>query len=815
MPSFVTSQLPPLPIDSALPELIAAVRSARAAVLVAPPGAGKTTRVPPAILQAGLLDRQHPNLIMLQPRRVAARAAAVRIADEHHWQVGHEVGYQIRFERVMTDQTRLRVVTEGILTRQLVDDPFLEGIGAVILDEFHERGLQTDMAAALLREARQTVRPDLIIIVMSATLEAEPVARFLGDCPIVRSEGKVFPIEIEHRPPSAMDLEDRIAREVDGLDRAQSGDVLVFLPGAREIQRTLERVRSADDLVLPLHGSLPFEEQLRALRPANQRKIILATNIAETSLTIPGVRTVIDSGLARQAAYDNRRGLDELRLQRISRASAAQRSGRAGRTAPGRCIRLWTAKEHATLDEFDLPEVRRIDLAATILALHAWGKSDPRQFGWYEAPSEESVAGAENLLWMLGALTTKERGNITPLGRRMLGLPVHPRLARLLIAAAEEGLAAEGATLAALLSERDAADTPASNSMQGESDLLVRMSRMNSRDAVRLRDQLQRMVSGIRTNRRATPDDSELLKLALLAYPDRVARRRATDHDAAVMVGGGGLRMGRESVVRRAEYFIAVDARQDDRGKNREALVRVASAIEPQWLEECFPGSVQRTTTAQYDEARRRVVGVSRLCYLDLVLTEEPDARVDAKEAAAVLAAALRNQARQIFTSDESAGDLLGRVEFLRKWMPEHPWPIFDDVLLGECLIEACQGKRGADDLKNLSPVLLNHLPYPLDRLLDQHAPPTMTVNSGKHIRLRYEPGRSPVLSVKLQELFGWKQTPRVAAGRVAMLLELLGPNYRPVQVTDDLASFWKNTYPQVRKDLRRRYPKHSWPEEV
>jgi ATP-dependent helicase HrpB len=805
----------PLPIDPVLPELIAALAARRAAVLVAAPGAGKTTRVPPAILASKLLSPAHSKLLLLQPRRVAARAAAARIAEETGWELGRQVGYQVRFERVMQKTTPLRVLTEGILTRQLIDDPFLDGVGAVVLDEFHERSIHTDMAIALLREIRQTVRGDLIVLVMSATLAAEPVAQFLDGCPIIRAPGRAFDVTIEHRPPSGQMLEDRMAAEANALlslPPEETGDLLAFLPGAAEIHRTQSLIQAGGNLLLPLHGSLPFHEQVRALRPDSRRKVILATNIAETSLTIPGIRTVIDSGMARQASFDTRRGLDQLQLKRISRASADQRAGRAGRTAPGRCIRLWTAKEHASLEPFDLPEVRRVDLSGTVLALHAWGRTQSRQFTWFDPPPEDSIRAAERLLWMLGALTAEEDGGITSLGRGLLALPVHPRLGRLLIAAANAGMARQGALLAAIVSERDApASAPAQ--FHAPSDLLVLMHQPAGDSVSRLQTDLERLIGGKSTHK---PDDSELMKFILLAYPDRVCRRRTTDHSTAVMVGGGGVRLARESVVRTAEFFVAVDVRHDDRASRGEALVRMASAIDVQWLEECFPGSINRMQSVVFDAARGRVVGQTQTRYLDLILSQQSDAAVDAADAAAALAEALRPRATEIFSANESAAAFLARVAFLRKSMPEHPWPDFDGALLAEILTEACHGRRGLDELQRapLADVLLRRLPYPLDRLLNEHAPAAIGLPSGKQARLRYEPNRPPVLAVRLQELFGWKSTPRLAAGRVPVLLEILGPNYRPVQITDDLAGFWASTYFQVRKDLRRRYPKHSWPQD-
>lgn len=848
--SAASSDKIPLPIDSHLPEIIARVQESRALVLVAEPGAGKTTRVPPAILRANVLDAQHPNLVMLQPRRVAARAAAERIAQENRWTLGNEVGYHVRFDRRITDRTRLRVLTEGILTRQLLDDPFLEGVGAVVLDEFHERSLNTDIAIALLREVRQTVREDLILIVMSATLDAEPVSRFLGGCPIVNVPGRTFPIEIDYRGLSAgvasAPTWERAAGAVrDAIELGKSQrDVLVFLPGADEIRRTARLLegfaKEKNLLVLPLHGSLPFEEQARALRPADRRKVILATNIAETSLTIDGVDTVIDSGLARVVGYDVDRGLDRLELMQISKASATQRAGRAGRTGPGRCIRLWSQRDQQAMADFELAEVRRVDLCGTVLALHAWGKSDPREFGWYESPGEETLASAERLLEMLGALRD---GAITGVGRHMMSVPVHPRLGRLLLAAAEAGALSEGAALAALLSEKDIAEVDASKpyrdrgpATQGSSDLQIRLEMLDraeranfaphlrsggidpvaARTVTRLRDDLLRQARRLPGRPRRRPDEQTLLKLPLYAYPDRVVRRRENDPAAGAMVGGGGVRLSPESIVRQSEFYLALDARHDARSTSREAIVRIASRIEPAWLDELFPGEILRQRNVVYDAARDRVVAHGTISYRDLVLREDRDAQPDPQRMAEVLADAGRQNAVEIFESDDAARQWLARIELLRKYMPEQPWPSMEPGNLGDLLASAAHGKRSLEELRRLPLVQLlqSRLNYPLDRLFEQHAPETLTVPSGSRIKLSYTKGERPVLAVRLQELFGWTDTPRVAGGRVAVLIHLLAPNYRPVQITDDLRSFWSTTYFQVRKDLRVRYPKHAWPED-
>ncbi len=837
----------PLPIDAHLDAITTALRAHRALVLVAEPGAGKTTRVPPAIVRAGLLSKEQPNLVMLQPRRIAARAAAARIAEENGWTLGEQVGYQVRFEKRITARTRLRVVTEAILTRQLLDDPSLDGIGCVVLDEFHERSIHSDLAIALLSEVKQSLRDDLMLIVMSATLDAEPVAKFLGGAPIVRVPGRTFPVDVSYRPTRGDHVEDVVAAVVREEIARSDGHILVFLPGAAEIQRAQEAIGSSarehDAMVLPLHGSLPFDEQQRAIAPSGKRKIVLATNIAETSLTIDGVKTVIDSGLARVPRFDPQRGLDALNLQRISNASATQRAGRAGRTAAGRCVRLWTQQEHAQLDAFDLPEIASVDLAPTVLDLHAWGQSDINAFGWFEKPPADTMASAERLLKMLGALDAN--GKITALGKRMQAMPVHPRLARLLIGASDVGAPTLGANVAALLSEKDFVNRTfedrraiGSTRTLSSSDVGVRLHLLESaehahfrwgsagdnvdlnqaRQVVRARDQLLRLAPLASGSRSGDRLDSETLlqQLVLLAYPDRVCRRR-TDVQTATMVGGVGVRLDDSCSVLEGDYFVAVDPRADDRARAREAFVRIASRIDVEWLEAFLPQSIARTVTAQYDAQRERVVGLREVKYLDLVLQSEIDPRHAGNNASVVLRDALRGAMPEWLERDETLARLVARVRLLARNLPEKGFPALDDASWDELLEEASTGKVTKQQVRDaLLDTIRSHLVYPLDRLLDAQAPDAIEVPTGSNIRLQYnlDPTKPPVLAVRLQEMFGLVDTPRIADGRVPVLLHLLGPNYRPVQITQDLASFWKNTYPQVRKDLRADYPKHSWPDD-
>ncbi|MCB2155678.1 ATP-dependent helicase HrpB [bacterium] len=815
-------KLSPLPIDEIVPDIVRSLRGRPNAVVVAPPGAGKTTRIPLAIAEANIGNGA---VAMLQPRRVAARAAAARIATEHGWRIGEEIGYQVRFDNRIGPRSRVRVVTEGILTRWIQSDPFLEKLGTVILDEFHERSIHTDLALALLREIQTSVREDLRIVVMSATMDPGPVARFLGDAPVFESAGRLFPVDIEFAPRHTTDpIWDRAATAVrESGDAATTGHILVFLPGMGEITRTQERIGGVAGSVHILHSSVSNEDQDRALRPSGERKIILATNIAETSLTIDGVRTVIDSGLARVLVNDPRLGIDRLEVQRISRASANQRTGRAGRTAAGRCVRLWTRGEDAALDEATPPEIERIDLAATLLALRAYGISDPTQFGWFESPPEAALRRAEELLRLLGAVDA--RGQFTKLGRQLANLPLHPRLGCLLIAGAEAGIPREAAAMAALLSERDIlSGGPRSRRRQadwhGESDLLERLDWLEegharldptaARSVRRVRDDLQRLVADIRPKSKRGTDFS---KLPLHAYPDRVTLRRENDPSRGVMVGARGVILEPSSVVRHGRLFLSLDPR--DVGS--EARVSLASAIEEEWLAEVHPDLLQRKLVHRFDEERGRVVSEREIAFAGLAIRRDAVGAADDPEGASrALAEWLRSHGVEFFAANDSAAEFLARVRFLNCAMPDLDMPSFDEAGLGKIAAESAAGRTSLDAIRKLGlrHLLEAKLTWKQREALDRHAPERIEVPSGSRIRLRYEPGQSPVLPVRLQEMFGQRETPTVAGGRVPVVVHLLGPNFRPVQITSDLANFWKSTYAEVRKELRARYPKHPWPED-
>jgi ATP-dependent helicase HrpB len=840
-----------LPIDAVLPEVVAALRDGPAVVVEAPPGAGKTTRVPPALLAAGLAGEGE--VVVLEPRRLAARLSARRVASERGERPGETIGYQVRFEEVAGPRTRIRYVTEGLLTRRLLSEPTLPGVGVVVLDEFHERHLQGDLALAFLRRLQRTARRDLKLVAMSATLDAAPVAAFLGAARI-RSEGRRFDVAVEYLTPEEaavpdVRLDDRVARAVRRLSReGLDGDVLVFLPGAAEIRRAREALAGwaagADVDLLPLHGDLPPEEQDRAVRPGPRRKVILSTNVAETSVTIEGVVAVVDSGLARVASHSPWSGLPTLELRKVSRASAAQRAGRAGRTRPGRALRLYTRHDHDGRPEFDVPEVLREDLSETLLALAGLGAGDG--FEWFEAPPAAARDAAAGLLVRLGAVDAA--GALTAAGRGMLALPVHPRLARLVVEAAARGAPEEGALCAALLGERDLRDPRALSGgglpPTGPSDLLElvhafeeaararfdpdRLRRMGvgpgaAQAVERSRRQLARLARQVRGATSAvTPaaKDDAILLATLAAYPDRVGRRRAPGSDEVVLVGGGSARLDASSVVREAPLLVAVDAeeRRGDRrpGVRTEVRVRIASAVTQEMLLDVFPAALRYDEAVTWNAAAERVEAVERLCYEDLVLEESRAPKADPERVAARLAEAAAARGARAFAPEGALDRLLARIAFAATHAPEAGLapPGEDDLLAA--LRDAALGKRSFAELReaDLPGALLGRLEPKVRSALERLAPEKITLPGGRTARIQYEAGKPPWVESRLQDFFGMASGPAVAGGRVPLVLHLLAPNQRAVQVTTDLAGFWDRHYPAIRRELSRRYPRHSWPDD-
>ncbi|HEY2773454.1 MAG TPA: ATP-dependent helicase HrpB [Candidatus Binatia bacterium] len=830
-----------LPIDAVLADVVASLARQPNLALKAPTGAGKTLRVAPALVDAGCAGA----VLLLEPRRVAARAAARRIAFERGRNLGDEVGYHVRFDRKTSRDTRIIAMTYGIFLRKLQDDPFLDGVGAVVFDEFHERSLDADLALAMVRKTQREARAELRIVVMSATLEAAPVAAFLGDAPVIESAGRSFPVEIGYRDVRGVrDVEAAAAGAVREACGESAGDVLVFLPGLAEIRRTraaLDGFASQSGIdVVELYGDLPAEEQDAVLRRGPRRKIVLSTNVAESSVTIENVTAVVDSGLARVMRMDASVGIDRLEVGRISRASAEQRAGRAGRTAPGVCIRLWSQHEDAALRPVEEPEIRRVDLSRALLELRAWGEADPASFSWFEAPESGALRNADRLLHELGAI---DDSGLTAVGRRLAALPLPPRIGRLLLEGEKLGVRARAALAAALLGERDPLrrdgerGAPRRATTVHESDLLERVvllerfAASSSRAAAAwpelsvgaahgvlrvakdLEASLRENGESARRAKESIDRDEDLLRALVAAYPDRVALRRQAGSDRAVMAGGRGVRLASESVVVTASLFLCVSIDAGRRGERSESLVRLASAIEPEWLP---PAWLSRSVETTFDEAGESIVARSVLRYRDLLLEEKPASLT--RDAAGRLLAdiAAANPRRALHLEDEDVASWLARVRSLAGWMPELELPRFEDADLSAVARELAGGRRSFDEMRRapLLDALRTHLSWEQQRALDRHAPERIAVPSGSAIRLLYEPGRAPVLAARIQELYGMAETPRIAGGRVPVVMHLLAPNRRPEQVTEDLASFWKNTYVQVRKELRARYPKHAWPED-
>ncbi len=832
-----------LPIDEAIPQILAAAGTG-AVVVRAAPGSGKTTRIPPALAASGLLASGQPNVLVLEPRRIAARAAAARIAQERGWKLGREVGYQVRFDKRISEHTRIRFLTEGILTRQLAADPFLETTGAIVIDEFHERSLDADLAIALVHEIRGQVRGDLIVVVASATLAAEPVARYLGGCPIIDVPGALHPVELDYRPTERRQIDTAIAAAVQEriADPTDRRHILVFLPGMAEIRRAAAEINraipSGSALVLPLHGSMTPEEQDRVLAPSNTRKVILATNVAETSLTIEGVGTVIDTGLARLVRHEPARGVDRHEIGAISQASAVQRAGRAGRTGPGRCIRLYSERDFLTRPAHEIPEIHRVDLSGAMLLLESFGAA-PETLAWYEPPDPERVRAAVDLLRMLGAVAGTP-ARITPIGQALIELPVSPRLGRLLVEAENAGRIRAGATLAAILSEPDflRRDRPppvrSRSSSQDEalSDVLYRLDLFEqaerarfaqtasevdplaARKVARVRDELLRRLG---RNNPIDPsgDEQELLEWLLVAYPDRLVKSRGAA-GTGLMVGGRGARLANRSLAHAADLYLAIDAREVRERQGLEIAVEIASPVRLEWLERRVPHLLERKITLEFDASIGRVAAANRLVYRDLVLREDTSAKPPLARAGEILFQALRSQAESIARANPSAAQLLERLRFVRSALPELDWPALDDHWFESILEEICAGefRRDAVEQADWAPRIENTLSPMLRRELRDSAPESLKLPNGRTAKFIYGDNGPPVLAAKVQDLFGWSDTPRLARGRIPVVLHLLAPSGRPVQITTDLRSFWANTYPQVRKDLRGRYPKHAWPED-
>jgi ATP-dependent helicase HrpB len=801
-----------LPVDEALPALRTALANGRSAVLVAPPGAGKTTRVPLALLdQPWAAGRK---ILVLEPRRLAARAAAARMAWTLGEKIGETVGLRVRFDSRVSQKTRIEVMTEGVFTRALIDDPELSGIAAVLFDEFHERSLDADLGLALALDARKGLREDLRILAMSATLDGARVAKLLGEAPVIESKGRAHPVETRYlgRDPRAP-IERQATDAVEIALREEKGSLLVFLPGAGEIRRAAtqisERINAPDVDIVPLYGALDSDVQDRAISPApaGRRKIVLATSIAETSLTIEGVRVVIDAGLARVPRYEPAVGLTRLETVRVSRASADQRRGRAGRTEPGVCYRLWAEPETQSFAPFATPEILAADLASLVLDLAVWGVADPSALAWLDPPPAPALSEARALLAELGALD--EAGRISERGKRLARFPLHPRLAAMIVEAAAADEALLAAEVAAVVSERGlGGDDPDLAHRVGE------FRRDRSRRAEEARRLARNWASAAGGKLRPTPIVGAGALLAL-AYPDRVAKARAGKRGEFLLANGRGANLDAAQALAR-EQFIAV---AEIAGHASAGRILLAAKLDESDIEAHFKERIVETLEASFDEKAMAVRARAVKKLGALVLTDHPRPVAPDEETARMLAEGILRAGFERLPWSEATRQWLDRVRFMRRTEGE-PWPDLSPEVLkargSEWLLPALYGKTSLAEIRadDLARALRDFLPRELERRLQQEAPQYFKVPTGWDLLIDYAPEEGPALSVRVQELFGLDRHPSLAGGRVPLTLELLSPARRPIQTTKNLPAFWRGSWAEVKREMRGRYPKHPWPDD-
>ena len=835
--------LPYLPIEEIRPAVIGALRARNRLVVTAPTGSGKSTRLPQMLLdELGLEGR----IIVLQPRRIAAVMLANRVAEERGGQPGGEIGYQTRFESAVSKETQLCFMTDGILLRRLLSEPELPGVSVVIFDEFHERSLANDLGLALVRKLQQEKRPDLKLIVMSATLEAEKVAGWLDNCPVLTAGGRLHPVTIRYLSMTLQrSVWDKAAEVIRDLCRdGVEGDILVFMPGVSEIQRTVEAcrpfARDEELVLLPLYGELPPAEQRRVMRPVESvRKVIVATNIAETSLTIPGVRHVIDSGLARVNRYDPRRGLNILNLEPISQASTEQRAGRAGREAPGSCTRFWVREEQDRRPPATEPEILRVELAEPLLLLASLGCRDPLAFPWFQAPVAAAVREATELLAELGAIDRQTQA-ITPFGRQLSRFPAHPRLGRLMIEADRNGQFREAALLAALLSEQNPAQIAADlqracgHRSAWPSDVLDAVLVLRdcerdhfSADAAR-RAGLQ-MPAAQRIGRNAdsflrqgerlglgkTPGKFQpeaLLKDLLRAFPDRIARRCGTGEYE--LAGGRRGRLPKETLFK-SELLLALDAQEVGRGPTQVALLNLGmlSELRRDWLEECFPDDWDIQEELYWEDSYEGIQRRTRIFCLGVVVEETIDPAPASPAASALLAQRLADGKLRLPNWDERVDHWFDRVRWLADLFPERNLLRYDANDLRLIYENICEGATRYRHLKDIDCLAnaKNALSWEDQKFVEENAPERLKLPGGRPLRLEYTPGQPAKGRARIQDLYDLPDLPVVASGRARILLDILAPNQRTVQITDDLKRFWLEHYPKLKKTLAPRYPKHKW----
>jgi len=869
-----------LPIYEIEPALVDAIRETRRVIVSAPTGSGKSTQVPQMLLDHGLLGTGQ--VVILQPRRLATRLLAARVARERKGEPGGEVGYQIRFENVTSAATRIRFVTEGILLRQMVQDPELRGVSALVFDEFHERHLYGDITLGRALDLQEQARPDLKLLVMSATLEVAQLEEYLKPCRVIESEGRVFPVEIEFADqPAYLDRRpvwEQAAEAFREFVRSGgNGDVLVFMPGGFEISQTIEAIRGCEEsrgfILLPLHGELSPREQDAAVARYEKRKVVIATNVAETSLTIDGIRCVIDSGLARIPRYDPYRGINTLLIEKVSRAAADQRAGRAGRTAPGVCLRLWSREEHGHRPQQELPEVKRLDLAEVVLALKAAGVHDLRKFRWLEPPEEQALAHAEELLADLGALkagpaagrdippnrpgaggrlgeaSPPERDaslRITAIGRKMLAFPLHPRYARMLLAAQDYGCVHEACLIAALTQGRDLllrnvdGDTARrreellDEKTASDFRLLMRAWDYASRNEFRLEScrrlgihaatarqvgpLLQQFLEiarreGLDTKPREAPEQASQ-KCILIGFSDRVARRLDSSTLRCELVHGRRGTLARESIVHHRPLLVVAEVHEvEGKEKSVNTLLSLATAIEEDWLRELFPEDLTAVPRVFYDANTKRVYAEEQLRFRDLAITTRRVEPPPADAAARLLTDEVLAGRSSLSEWDEGVEQWILRLNLLSAWCPELGLPPIGDEDRRHLVEQICHGAFSGKEIRDrpVKPTVTSWLSRAQQDLIERHAPERLSLSNGRTPKVAYERTGPPHIALRIQELYDVTATPRIAMGRVPVLVHILAPSMRPVQITQDLAGFWRDQYPRVKQELQRRYPKHKW----
>lgn len=826
-----------LPIFEIEQDLVSSLKTSNRLVLTAPTGSGKTTQVPQMFLKHEIVAGE---VWVLQPRRLATRMVALRVAQEMSEEIGQMVGYQTRHDQKLSGKTRLLFMTEGIFLRRLQSNPTLSGVGAVILDEFHERSLDADLALGLIQVLQNLERPDLRLVVMSATLDAKTLSQTL-DCQMLNAGGRTFPVEISY-------LDQEPTRDVWGLAaegvrsvlaRDDLGDVLVFMPGVYEIQRTISACRSVvqngEVDVVPLHGSLSPRDQDVVVTPGKKRKVIVATNVAETSLTIPNIRHVIDGGLVRVQRFDVRRGINVLLVEGISQASADQRAGRAGRTAPGTCLRLWTAAAHGAKPAQTDPEVKRLDLADAVLRLKALGVADVIAFPWVDHPDDEALQRAMNLLIDLDILTTD--GLVTDIGIRVANFPAHPRIGRLLVAANEYGCVERATLWAAFMGERDVLSRPVHKQytlpLEGNfvSDLLVREQAFEKakqvrfdtqacfregviasacRDVDRVRKQFLSVCDGQELER---GDTADLIRCLLVGFYDHVALLRDGDMRSCEMPDLRRVELDRESVVSEAGLIVALDTREVTTREGVRTVLSLASSVEAEWLETIHPDRIELSSEAIWNAETRSVEQVETHSYNDLVYyrVARPDA--DPVEAAEILVDRIVRGEITLEKWDDQVDHWMVRTRCVRDWFPERGLIAYDDDDVRVILHEIVEGATRYSQIRSRAvlPYVQNALSWADQQFVEQMTPTRIQLPKGFGMKIQYQEDGPPVGRAKIQDFYDLHQTPTVAGGRQKVLLEILAPNFRPAQVTDDLKGFWERTYPELKKELRRRYPKHEW----